>query len=265
MPEQTTVAALARRDRLLIAGCVGFIAALAWVYLVYLSRQMSASMEYDRMMADMGMAMGEPWHAVDVLLAAVMWTVMMVGMMAPSAAPVLLLFAASVRARQPSSPFAPPVVAFAGGYLFVWTAFSVIAAFAQWGLHETSMLSSAMAASSGWLSGSILVGAGIYQFTPVKGACLTQCRSPLGFLMGHWRSGTSGALRMGLRHGVQCLGCCWALMCVLFVVGVMNLLWVAAISAFVLVEKVGPRGVLASRLAGVAAAAAGLLLLARLW
>ena len=265
MPDQTTVAALGRRDRFLVAGCIGVIAALAWAYLLYLGHQMSSSMEYDRMMADMGMAMSEPWRAADVLFTAVMWTVMMIGMMAPSAAPVLLLFAASVRARQPSSPFAPPVVAFAAGYLLVWTAFSAAAALAQWGLHETSMLSSAMAASSGWLSGSILIGAGVYQFTPVKGACLTQCRSPLGFLLGHWRSGTAGALRMGVRHGVQCLGCCWALMCVLFVVGVMNLLWVAALSAFVLVEKVGPRGVLASRLAGVAAAAAGLLVLARVW
>ena len=122
-----------------------------------------------------------------------------------------------------------------------------------------------MAASSRWLAGAILIGAGAYQLTPLKGACLTQCRSPLGFLMGHWRSGASGALRMGLRHGVDCLGCCWALMCVLFAVGVMNLLWVAALTGFVLVEKVGPRGVLASRLAGVAAAAAGLLLLARVW
>ena len=265
MHDQAAVAVLGRRDRLVIAGCIGVIAALAWIYLIHLSRQMSASMEYDRMMADMGMAMGEPWHAVDVLLTAIMWTVMMIGMMAPSAAPVLLLFAASVRARQPATPFAPPIVAFAAGYVLVWTAFSAVAALAQWGLHETSMLSSAMAASSGWLSGSILIGAGVYQFTPLKGACLTQCRSPLGFLMGHWRSGTSGALRMGLRHGVECLGCCWALMCVLFAVGVMNLLWVAAISAFVLVEKVGPRGVLASRLAGVAAAAAGFLLLARVW
>jgi predicted metal-binding membrane protein len=263
VPDGTTVAALGRRDRLLIAGCIGVIAALAWAYLFYLDRQMSASMEYDRMMADMGMAMSEPWRTVDVLFAAVMWTVMMIGMMAPSAAPVLLLFAASVRARQPATPFAPPVVAFAAGYVLVWTAFSVVAALAQWGLHETSMLSSAMAASSGWLAGSILIGAGVYQFTPIKAACLTRCRSPLGFLMGHWRSGTSGALRMGARHGVECVGCCWALMCVLFAVGVMNLLWVAAISAFVLLEKVGPRGVLASRVAGVAAAAAGLVLLVR--
>ena len=106
-----------------------------------------------------------------------------------------------------------------------------------------------MAASSGWLSGSILIAAGVYQFTPLKGACLTRCRSPLGFLMGSWRDGRRGALRMGLRHGLYCLGCCWALMCVLFVVGVMNLLWVAAMTAFVLLEKVGPLGVLASRLA----------------
>jgi len=260
-----TVAALTRRDRLLVIGCIGVITTLAWAYLVHLNDQMSPSMEYDRMMADMGMAMGEPWRAADLLFAAVMWTVMMIGMMAPSAAPVLLLFAASVRARGPASSFAPPVAAFAAGYLLVWTAFSAVAALAQWGLHETSLLSSAMAASSGWLSASILIGAGAYQFAPVKGACLTQCRSPLGFLMGHWRNGTSGALRMGLRHGVQCLGCCWALMCVLFVVGTMNLLWVAAISAFVLLEKFGRGGVLASRLAGVAAAAAGVLLLARLW
>jgi predicted metal-binding membrane protein len=265
VPDQTTVAALGRRDRLLVAGCIGVIAALAWAYLIHLDQQMSASMEYDRMMADMGMAMNEPWHAADVLFAAIMWTVMMIGMMAPSAAPVLLLFAASVRSRQPATSFAPPLVAFAAGYVLVWTAFSAVAALAQWVLHDTAMLSSAMAASSGWLSGAILIGAGVYQFTPLKGACLTQCRSPLGFLMGHWRSGTSGALRMGLRHGAECLGCCWALMCVLFVVGVMNLLWVATISAFVLLEKVGPRGVLASRLAGVAAAAAGLLLLARVW
>jgi predicted metal-binding membrane protein len=128
VPDQAAVAVLVRRDRLLIAGCVGVIAALAWLYLIHLSRQMSASMEYDRMMADMGMAMGGPWHAIDVLLAAVMWTVMMIGMMAPSAAPVLLLFAASVRARQPSSPFAVPVLAFGAGYLLVWTAFSAAAA-----------------------------------------------------------------------------------------------------------------------------------------
>jgi len=263
--EQLAVATLARRDRLLVIGCITVITALAWAYLVHLDHQMSSSMEYDRMMADMGMAMNEPWRGVDVFFAAVMWTIMMIGMMAPSAAPVLLLFAASVRARQPASSFAPGVAAFAAGYLLVWTAFSALAALAQWGLHETSLLSSAMAASSGWLSASILIAAGVYQFTPLKGACLTQCRSPLGFLMGYWRSGTSGALRMGLRHGIHCLGCCWALMCVLFVVGVMNLLWVAAISAFVLLEKTGRGGVLASRLAGVAAATAGLLILARVW
>jgi predicted metal-binding membrane protein len=157
------------------------------------------------------------------------------------------------------------VLGFGAGYLLVWTLFSAGAALTQWGLHSLAMLSPAMTTSSARLGGAILIAAGVYQLTPFKRACLLHCRSPLGFLMGHWRDGTAGAIRMGIAHGTYCLGCCWALMCVLFVVGVMNLLWVAAISAFVLLEKVGPRGILASRVAGVAAAAAGVLLLARLW
>jgi predicted metal-binding membrane protein len=120
------------------------------------------------------------------------------------------------------------------------------------------MLSPMMTTSSARLSGAILIAAGVYQLTPFKGACLTHCRTPLGFLMSHWRDGTAGALRMGMAHGAYCLGCCWALMCVLFVVGVMNLLWVAAIAIFVLVEKVGPAGAIVSRVAGVVLIAFGL-------
>jgi predicted metal-binding membrane protein len=120
------------------------------------------------------------------------------------------------------------------------------------------MLSPMMTTSSARLSGAILIAAGVYQLTPFKGACLTHCRTPLGFLMSHWRDGTAGALRMGMAHGAYCLGCCWALMCVLFVVGVMTLLWVAAIAIFVLVEKVGPAGAIVSRVAGVVLIAFGL-------
>src|SRR5438874_13123366 len=108
-----------------------------------------------------------------------------------------------------------------------------------------------MTTSSARLSSAILIASGVYQLTPFKGACLTHCRSPLGFLMSRWRDGTGGAMRMGIEHGTYCLGCCWALMCVVFVVGVMNLVWVAAMAIFVLVEKIGPAGEVVARVAGV--------------
>jgi len=221
---------------------------------------MSAAMEYDREMAAMGMAMSMdmPWTAADVFFTFAMWAVMMVGMMTPSAAPVLLLFAGMVRGRG-GTRWPLVVAAFGAGYLIVWTAFSAGAALAQWGLHGSAMLSPAMSASSARLGGAILIAAGVYQLTPFKGACLTHCRSPLGFLLSHWRDGTIGALRMGIAHGTYCVGCCWALMGVLFVVGVMNLVWVAAMTVFVLVEKIGPAGAIVARVAGGLMIAAGAL------
>jgi predicted metal-binding membrane protein len=260
--EPGAAAIVSGRDRLLVWTCLALISALAWSYLLYLGRQMSESMAYGQMMADMGMVMNEPWGAADLFFTFVMWAVMMVGMMAPSAAPTMLLFSATARRRQ-AGHWSAPVLAFGIGYLLIWTGFSAAAALAQWGLHEATLLSPEMAASSAMLSGLILIAAGVYQLTPFKGACLTQCRSPLGFLVGHWRDGVSGALRMGVRHGALCLGCCWALMCVLFVVGVMNLLWVAALAALVLLEKVGPRGQLVARVAGLAMTAAGLVVIVR--
>jgi predicted metal-binding membrane protein len=261
MPDAAQVAAIDDRDRLIVWTSVGLVTVLAWAYLVYLAGRMSASMSYDQMMQDMGMPMNAPWHAADVWFTFVMWAVMMVGMMAPSAAPVLVLFAAAGKALGRKGSIGTPVLAFASGYAIIWTAFSAAAALAQWALHETALLSPSMAASSGWLAGTILILAGLYQFTPIKWACLAHCRSPLGFLMGHWRNGVAGAIEMGVRHGTRCLGCCWALMCLLFVVGVMNLVWVAAIAAFVLIEKVGPLGRVASRLVGVASVLAGMFIL----
>ena len=258
VPSTPTVAALPRRDRLFIAGALVVVTAVAWAYLVRLDRQMSASMEEDAMMAGMGMSMDRSWTLADVYFAFAMWVVMMVGMMAGAAAPVLSLFGAARRARgERRIPLA--VLAFGFGYLLVWVGFSACAALAQWGLHEGAMLSPAMAASSPQLGGAILIAAGAYQLTPLKGACLTQCRSPLGFLMAHWRDGTMGAMHLGWRHGAFCLGCCWALMCVLFVVGVMNLVWVAALAVLVLVEKTGRPGAIVARAAGIAMLAAGVL------
>jgi predicted metal-binding membrane protein len=222
---------------------------------------MSSSTEHDTMMAEMGMTMDMSWTAADVFFTFAMWAVMMIGMMAGTAAPVLLLFAAA-RARRDARGVRPAVLMFGLGYLTVWVGFSACAALAQWLLHQTAMLSPAMAASSPYLAGAILIVAGGYQLTPWKGACLTYCRSPLGFLMTSWREGRLGALQMGVRHGAYCLGCCWALMCVLFVVGVMNLVWVAALTGFVLLEKVGPAGTIVARVAGAAMVLAGILLIA---
>lgn len=228
------------------------------MYLIHLDRQMSATMQHDQMMAEMGMTMDMPWTVIDAAFTFVMWTVMMVAMMTPSAAPVVLLFAGMQRGRGARRI---PLIAivFSAGYLLVWAAFSSGAAAAQWALHQAAMLSPAMTTSA-WLGGGILVAAGIYQLTPSKRACLTHCQSPLGFLMSHWRGGTAGALRMGIAHGTYCVGCCWALMCVLFVVGVMNLAWVAGLAIFVLLEKMGPAGPVVARVAGGAMVVAGILL-----
>jgi len=256
VPSSSSVAAFPRRDRLLIASCIFLITALAWAYLVHLDSEMSSSVGQGTMMVKMGMVMDARWGARDVFFTFLMWAVMMVGMMSATATPVLLLFA-EMHARRTERGWPMPVLLFGLGYITVWLGFSASAALAQWALHQAALLSSTMAASSPRLAGAILIAAGAYQMTPAKGACLTQCQSPLGFLMSNWRDGARGAFQMGLRHGVYCLGCCWALMCVLFAVGVMNLAWVGLLTAFILVEKVARTGALVSRAGGVIMVAFG--------
>ena len=246
------------RDRLIVWACIALISVLAWTYLLHLDREMSSSMAHDRMMTEMGMTMDMPRTSADGFFTFAMWTVMMIGMMAGPATPMLLLFAGMQRTRA-SGPVPMALPSFGLGYLAVWAGFSACAAIAQEALHRAALLSPAMAASSPRVAGAILMAAGVYQLTPFKGACLTWCRSPLGFLMSSWRDGALGAFRMGLRHGLYCLGCCWALMCVLFAVGVMNLLWVAGLTALVLLEKVGPFGAIAARVAGVIMIAVGVM------
>jgi predicted metal-binding membrane protein len=186
---------------------------------------------------------------------------MMVGMMSAAITPMLLLFSAAQKRRAEHAPRAA-VPLFALGYAAVWLGFSALATGAQWALHEAALLSSAMMAASPQLAGALLIASGAYQLTPFKHACLDHCRSPVDFLMSHWRDGSSGALRMGFRHGLYCLGCCWALMGVLFAVGVMNLAWVAALSAFVLLERIGRGGALVARVGGVALIGLGVLFIA---
>ena len=249
--------ALPRRDRILISACIASITLLAWAYLFRLDRQMASAAAYDKAMAAMGMTTHGSWTASEAFFTFAMWAVMMVGMMAVSAAPMILLFAAAKTGRGQKG-VSPDVLAFGLGYFVVWTGFSAVATLGQWILHQASLLSPAMAASNSRLGGIILVAAGAYQLTPWKDVCLMHCRGPLGFLMTHWRDGSLGSFQMGLHHGLHCLGCCWALMALLFVVGVMNLVWVAALAIFVLLEKFGPGGRLVARVSGVVMVAVGI-------
>ena len=252
---------LAQRDRLIIITAAVLITLLAWVYLFRAERQMAADMEHHQTMAEMGMTMDMSWGRTEFLLTFAMWAVMMVGMMAPSAMPVILLFAGT-RAAKVARGVSSMTSLFALGYIAVWTAFSLGATLAQWALQNAAVMSHAMTTSNPRISGAILIAAGLYQLTPWKGSCLSHCRSPLGFLMTNWRDGGWGAFRMGWRHGLYCLGCCWALMCVLFVVGVMNLMWIAVLTVFVLVEKTGRAGAALARLAGLCIIVAGVVKLA---
>jgi predicted metal-binding membrane protein len=250
------VAALPRRDRIIIASCIAFVAVLAWWYLFHLNHEMPAPMG----MMDMGVH--ALWSLRDFFFTFAMWSVMMVGMMSAPAAPMLLLFAAMHR-RADRRGVHRDVLLFGSAYIVIWFGFSALAALSQWSLHNVGILSPAMAVVSPKIAAAVLLAAGVYQLTPLKRACLSHCQSPLGFMMSRWRSGAWGALRMGTRHGVYCLGCCWAVMCVLFAVGVMNLAWVALLSAFILAEKIAPFGAMVARAGGVLMLAAGVLFLLR--
>jgi len=253
MHAATPLEAALRRDRaIVLAGIVG-VTALAWAYMFYLAWDMQRTMSAGSMQMGMEMAMSQvrAWGAVDFLLMFVMWAVMMIAMMVPTAAPMILTFAMINRRRlEQQQPFVPTSV-FLSGYVLVWSVFAAGAALAQWGLNTASLLSPMMASTSPVLGGGLLMAAGVFQWSPIKYACLRHCRSPMGFIMTEWREGTRGALTMGLRHGAFCLGCCWVLMTLLFVLGVMNLLWIAALAAFVLIEKVAPAGQWISRITGL--------------
>jgi predicted metal-binding membrane protein len=249
-----------RRDRLLMALGLAATIVLAWVYLVRAAAGMQAMATEAQMHAAMGMADMRAWGLADWFGLFMMWAIMMIAMMLPSAAPVILLVLGMYRQRvEPQARLA--AAAFVAGYLVAWTVFSVAASAAQVALHRAALLAPDMRSSSSALSGAILILAGVYQWLPVKNTCLSHCHSPLGFLSQHWREGTTGGLFLGLRHGAFCVGCCWLLMMLLFVVGVMNLLWVAVLAAFVLIERLFDRRALLARAAGMAVAAWGIFLL----
>jgi len=245
-----------RRDRAVVVFALLGVIMLAWGYLL-----LGAGMSLDEM-GGMPMAQEEPiWTPAYAAVALAMWAIMMAAMMLPSAAPMILLYGTIANRRELKGDPAVGAGVFGLGYIVVWTAFSLAAVAFQFGLDHAQLLSPMMRVTSRSVAGGVLIAAGVYQWTPLKQACLRRCRSPLEFLMTEWREGRVGALKMGLRHGTYCLGCCWMLMLLLFVGGIMNIAWIATVAAFVLIEKVSPGGHWIGRVTGVALAVWGVAIL----
>ena len=260
-----------RRDRAVVLSAIAAVAALAWAYVIWLAANMGPSPIVGADMPGMTMpgmdmpGMGTTlapalrgWSVGDFAFMFAMWAIMMVGMMLPSVAPMLLIYAGVARqAGSRGKPFAATAW-FATGYLIAWTAFSMLATSAQWAL-ESVLLLTPMTGIGAKLGGVVLIAAGVYQCTLLKDVCLSACQSPLQFIMRHggFRPDPLSAMNLGAEHGIYCIGCCWALMAILFVVGIMNLLWVAVIAAFILLEKLVAPGRLLSRAAGAALIVAG--------
>ncbi len=256
------------RDQRIVLGCLLGITALAWLYLAQMAQEMGEMADMADMpdMANMaGKALVMPqaqWAAADFAMAASMWIVMMIGMMLPSAVPMILLFAA-VQRRQTGRPPLAMTAIFVGGYFLVWGGFSLAATVVHWALIRGAVLSPDVAMASAALGGAIFIAAGLYEWSPLKYRCLAHCQGPLAFIAAYWRPGLRGALRMGAEHGAFCLGCCWVLMLLLFALGVMNLLWVAGLAALVLLQKVVPGGRIVAQATGLGMVAAGLFLIGR--
>ena len=232
-----------RRDRHVVVAGLAFIILAAWLFILTGAGMGAPS-------SSAGPMMSPTWTPGYFVLMLVMWWVMMVAMMLPSAAPMVLLFATVNRkSRERDRPYVPTGY-FAAGYLAAWGGFSMVAILLQWGLEQLTLLSPTMRTTSLYLGATLLIAAGVYQLTPLKHACLRHCRSPLHFISHQWRQGTAGAFRMGLEHGLFCLGCCWVLMVLLFYGGVMNLWWIAGLALYVLIEKLFPLGARLGRYAG---------------
>src|SRR5260221_2064246 len=261
----STLEAVLRRDRLVVAGAVGVVVALAWGYVLWLAADMDMGgmdMAGFRMIpAGIGIMApaNAPWRAVEFAFVFAMWAVMMVGMMAPSAAPMILMYA---RVGRQAKAAGKPLAAtgwFACGYFLTWIGFSLAATLVQWVVERAALLDSQMASASNMFGGIVLIAAGAYQWTPLKDVCLAKCQSPFRFLMRHggFRGDLLGSLLLGLRQGAYFVGCCWVLTALLFVGWAMNVVWIALLALLVLLEKVTPFGRRVARAAGVACIVAG--------
>ena len=282
MADPPVIERLLRRDRTITLAGLVVICAIAWTYLFAgagmgmrpgtwllppAQPSAAASPMAGMEMADMDMGVAAPssprsWSLGLATLTLAMWWTMMIAMMTPAAAPTILLYARVHRHAQEQAQAQralAPTGAFAAGYLLVWLAFSLVAAGLQLGLQRSGLVSSlTLSSQSRWLTGGALIAAGLYQLSPLQQACLGHCRAPAAFLARHWRPGAGGAVRLGVLHGAYCVGCCWLLMALLFVGGVMNLVWIAALAILVLGEKLLPGGVWIGRIAGAVLIAGGL-------
>lgn len=220
------------RVRRRVGAALVLLTGLSWAYLLFLSARMGD------MRSPFAMPMTTTWTAEEAGLMWTMWAVMMAGMMLPSAAPMISAYASTANADQPGRSGSTTL--FIVGYLAIWSGFALAATGAQWVLHDAALVNAMGTSASARLGGALLLTSGLYQFTGVKGRCLRQCRTPFGFLLNEWRPGGRGAVVMGLHHGALCVGCCWALMALLFLLGAMNLWWVALVAAVILLEKVVP-------------------------
>ena len=272
MPDGTLEAIL-RRDRLIVASALVAIAALAWTYELWLAadRNMGGMNMSGFRMVPTGSGLmvpaAAPWSAIEFAFVFVMWAVMMVGMMAPAAAPMILMYA---RVGRQGAIAGKPLAAaawFAAGYFLAWSGFSLAATLIQWMLERQALLDARMASANIVLGAVVLIAAGIYQWTPIKNACLAHCQSPFRFLVTHggFRSNVPGCLYLGLLHGTYCIACCWVLMALLFVVGVMNVLWIALLALLVLLEKLTPWGMWVARITGAGCIVAGTWLVFSSW
>ena len=239
-----------KNERGIILAALMVLSALAWWYTIFLAKTMNCCLFTIK-------DVGSFWSGQQFGMMFVMWAVMMVAMMVPTIAPMVLVFAMVNRKRYEQAKTYVPTGFFLLGYLMVWTVFSLLMTFLQEWLQARAFISAHMVLNNQIINGSILVLAGIFQWTPLKNKCLTHCRSPFDFIMTEWREGAGGAVMMGLRHGTFCLGCCWLLMLLLFVGGVMNIAWIIFLTVFVLGEKIFPYGRVISRAAGAAFVAWG--------
>ena len=248
---EKAIQSVAQRDRLVISFALAGIAAVAWFYLAHEADRFATTGVCQcaaMMMSGPDLA---PWSPQALLPLFLMWSEMMLAMMLPAVTPLVFLFSKVARSRAERGQPYVSTAFFVAGYFAVWSLFSLVAALAQWVLHGVALLSPQMTASSTILGGVIFVAAGVFQFSPLKTACLTHCRSPLAFLMTDWRNGRAGAFLMGWKHGLFCTVCCWLLMLLLFVVGVMNLFWIALLAIFALAERIAPKTWRLSQISGL--------------
>jgi len=251
MSEAIAVGSSLRRDRAIVMLGLAGITVLSWICTVLLVREMTSTH------AGTAVTHGPAWSGLAVAPLFLMWVLMMAAMMVPAAAPNLLAVAgANPKDRDRQDPIARSAL-FLSGDLLVWTGFSLLAALAQWRLQAAALMSPSMASTNAVLSGALLLSVGVFQFTPVKKACLRRCRAPLAAAVSASRDGPRGAFLMGLTHGAFSAGSCAALMLVLFVTGVMSLLWMATLTGFLVLERIAPEGPWISRVAGTLLAAWG--------